>query len=152
MGLWLSISGIFMTGSATVATHTALNVEVVPEAMKSFASGATISLSYIGFAAGSLIPGILMDLSNSAFEICWDGDVPMRLEALLDWGFFYTCMVTLTLLMSVRIAARAAERKVDAASQSFVADMKKRTSVSAIAGQARESQVARKSVLQIVGE
>jgi len=120
--MWFGVSLIFMGDSATIATHTAINVEVVSEEMRSFASGMTISMqNLLGFAGGTLVPGVFMDVSQRVYTSYMSTeDVPdtLSMEALLDLGFVFICGISVTLLITVSLASRAAGLRAFASSNS----------------------------------
>lgn len=121
--MWFGVSLIFMGDSATIATHTAINVEVVSEEMRSFASGMTISMqNLLGYAGGTLVPGVFMDVSQRVYTSYMSNteDVPdtLSMEAVLDLGFVFICGISVTLLVTVSLASRAAGLRAFASSNS----------------------------------
>lgn len=109
--LWTLVFVIFMMLSATIATLTAINCESVDKRMQSFAAGTTVCFqNLLGYAAGCLVPGIVMDLVFEGYFLLEGYE--MSLSAQLGIGFSFVCASNFNLLTCVFLAMRAAKKNI----------------------------------------
>lgn len=64
--IWTAFFVVFASFNAGLAGLTGINIGAVPPAMRSLASGCTVSVqNLLGYALGPLVPGAVMDLAES---------------------------------------------------------------------------------------
>lgn len=111
--LWLSHFITFMMLSATIATFAAINCESVQKSMQSFATGTTVcAQNLLGYAAGSLMPGVVMDVVFH-LNLRVQG-YKLSMPAQLGIGIAFVNASILPLLMSVFLARRASKANIRA--------------------------------------
>lgn len=109
--VWISVLFVYLCLNATLATHTAINCEAVPKSMQTFATGTTVSIqNMLGYAAGAFVPGVVMDLANMLYTQV--NGASMTDAGKLGVGVVFVCCITVTLLMTVALAFRAAAMKL----------------------------------------
>mmetsp|Transcript_52276 Transcript_52276/g.138077 ORF Transcript_52276/g.138077 Transcript_52276/m.138077 type:complete len:617 (+) Transcript_52276:3-1853(+) len=103
-GTWASILLIYAAQNACVAALCGINVEVIPEHRRSFASGTEMTVrNVLGYIMGPLLPSLVMSLNAGWLDLSWQ----------LSCGLAFVFLLNIFGVIIVGWARSAARRELD---------------------------------------
>lgn len=144
---WFLIAVIWAAHNACVAALCGINMEVVPQEMRTFASGCEMTArNILGYALGPLLPGLVMDSAETSLEATRGDHIDTTKS--LRWGLAFVLLCNILGMYIMGRAKTSAKRHLNDLQNAVLQNLREATAAEDIQRLQQAVQAARHVALE----